>query len=123
MLDTDVSTCEPGESLEQVRSMLGEQQRCVVVDDDRVVHGELRLRDLRDGKGATAEDRVRLGPTTIRADEYLGPLVERMRRAGVMTVLVTDPEGRLLGMLRRDSAEHVLHEWHQTRHVHVAGGA
>jgi hypothetical protein len=33
-----------------------------------------------------------------------------MQKAGVKTILVTSSDGRLLGMLHRDDAEHILHE-------------
>lgn len=52
------------------------------------------------------------GPTTIRPSEWLGPLVERMREARVTRVLVTNPEGVLLGEVRRGPAEAMLHEAH-----------
>ncbi|SFQ72722.1 CBS domain-containing protein [Amycolatopsis arida] len=50
------------------------------------------------------------GPTTVRANEPLQPLVERMTRADVDGILVTDPEGRLLGLLDRHDAETTLRQ-------------
>jgi CBS domain-containing protein len=78
--------------------------------EDNVVLGMLYT-DEADSqpKGAVA-DAMRPGPTTARASEPVQTLVERMRQAGVDGILVTDPEGRLLGLLDRRHAEQVLSE-------------
>jgi CBS domain-containing protein len=41
------------------------------------------------------------GPTTVRAHEPLAPLLERMNQRRVGEVIVTSPEGELLGVVRR----------------------
>nr|WP_210570617.1 CBS domain-containing protein [Streptomyces sp. GESEQ-4] len=51
---------------------------------------------------------MRPGPATVRADEPLVPLLERMTRAGTDAVPVTDPEGRLLGLLEREDLERAV---------------
>jgi CBS domain-containing protein/rhodanese-related sulfurtransferase len=86
------------------------QPFCVVVDDD-VVMGMAYRDELEDALGANAvpdrrvEELMHPGPTTVRANEPLQPLLGRMERAGVDGILVTDPEGRLIGLLdRRDAA-------------------
>lgn len=48
------------------------------------------------------------GPTTTRADDDLAAVVERMTRRKVTELLVTDPDGRLIGVLYRDDAERLL---------------
>jgi hypothetical protein len=48
------------------------------------------------------------GPTTTRADEALEALVARMRPRHVTAILVTDPDGRLIGLLRLEDAERAL---------------
>ena len=40
------------------------------------------------------------GPTTVRANEPLEPLLDRMGERNVAEVLVTTPDGRLLGVVR-----------------------
>jgi CBS domain-containing protein len=40
------------------------------------------------------------GPTTVRANEVLDPLLARMAKRSVAEMLVTTPEGRLLGIVR-----------------------
>jgi predicted transcriptional regulator len=82
---------------------------CVVVTDDNVVLGMLYARDREHhDPNATVEQAMHPGPTTVRANEPVQPLVERMRAAGVDGILVADPEGRLLGLLDRRHGEHTL---------------
>ena len=41
------------------------------------------------------------GPTTVRANEPLQALVDRMAKSDVPSILVSDPDGVLLGMFKR----------------------
>ncbi|HEY7034151.1 MAG TPA: CBS domain-containing protein [Thermomicrobiales bacterium] len=56
----------------------------------------------------TVEAVMRVGPVTVRPDEDLAELVERLRAAHVASVLVTTSEGRLAGLLRWNDAEQRL---------------
>lgn len=71
----------------------------IVVNQQGIVLGRVRPRDHR--PDAPAEDVMEPGPATVRAHEPLDELLERMRRRGVPDVVVTTPEGRLLGVVRR----------------------
>ncbi len=113
--DRQVPTCGLSESLDDVLRRLpdGDDRLCVVVNEVSVVMGTLYLRDrgaMRRAaqSGATAEEAMRAGPPTVRANEQVEPLVERMSDVGVRQVLVTDPEGRLLGLFDRHRAERTL---------------
>lgn len=81
---------------------------CIVVNQAGIVEGRLRSRALSETPEATAEDSMEIGPTTIRPSEPLQPLVERMRRRGVRTIVVSDLKGRLVGILYREEAERAL---------------
>jgi CBS domain-containing protein len=70
------------------------------VTDTRVVLGLLADEELRAAPDAVAEDSMRPGPTTVRAHEPLAPLLERMEKRPAGVILVTTPEGILLGVLR-----------------------
>ncbi len=48
------------------------------------------------------------GPTTIRPDEPLEAITERMRDQRVGSILVATPDGRLVGILYRRDAEQRL---------------
>jgi len=60
--------------------------------------------------GVRVEEFMQLGPATVRPTEELRGLVDRMRKAGVKTILVTTPKGRLVGTLYRDDAELLIRE-------------
>ncbi len=57
---------------------------------------------------ATSEEIMDFGITTVRPAEEVGPLVERMRRAGVEAILLTRSDGTLYGLLARGEAEAAL---------------
>ena len=104
-LRRDVPTCRPDERIASTRDRFAGVGRCIVTTEDGAVLGALSRRDLDTPDDATAESRMSPGTTTVRPSEWLAPLVERMQAANVSRVLVTDPEGRLLGEVRRDAAE------------------
>lgn len=101
--DRDVPTCTPDETIEVIRRRLAPRTHvCVVVDEDRVVLGRIhldRLDPLSDTR--TADDVLEPGPVTIRAHEDLEATRQRMRRRNVEALIVTSPQGKLLGLLRR----------------------
>ena len=111
----DVATCRPSETIAAARTRVRASQwdRCVVVNDAHVVMGLLDQRALGSDDELTADTVMRVGPATVRADEDLPGLLHRMHARRVASMLVTDPEGRLLGVLMRDDADRVLpaHSW------------
>jgi CBS domain-containing protein len=81
---------------------------CIVVNDAGIVEGRLRRKALEEPTQATAEEAMEVGPTTIRPNEPLRPLVERMHKRGVRTIIVSDLKGQLVGILYREDAERAL---------------
>ncbi len=108
----DIPTCGLANRLGDARDRTqdADQNVCIVVDDHGVVLGRLRGDALRVDTEASIESVMEDGPTTIRADASLAEITERMRKRGVGSILVTDPEGRLLGILYRNEAEKRLKE-------------
>ncbi|WP_051399857.1 CBS domain-containing protein [Haloechinothrix halophila] len=101
----DVPTCPIGDPLATAEKALREHRVCVVVSADSTVVGALYPDDLRNsGPDATIDETMHPGPTTVRANEPVDPLLERMRHADIDGILVTDPEGRLLGLFHRHHA-------------------
>ena len=91
------------------RALAAGWDACVVVNDHGIVMGRLRAEDVAGGDpGAPAAEAMRPGPTTVRASEPLGELAERLHRRRVTDVLVTDPDGGLIGLLLRDDADAAL---------------
>ena len=114
-LRPDVPTCHPTDRLRDVHlhTQAGGWKVCIVVDESGVVLGRLR-REAWDGDpSAPVESVMENGPTTFRPDYLLEALVKRMRDKKVGSVLVTNSDGVLLGILYRTDAEQRLQAVHQ----------
>ena len=72
----------------------------LVLNDHSIVLGHVPA-GARSGLHKTAEEIMEPGPTTVRAHEPLDELLTRMTRRHVQEIVVTTPEGRLLGVVRR----------------------
>jgi CBS domain-containing protein len=103
-------TCALDDWVADVRATVLEAGRnvCIVVSPEGVVQGRLRGRAVEETPEATAEQAMELGPMTICPSERLEPLVQRMHRRGVATIVVSDLKGRLVGILYREDAERAL---------------
>lgn len=73
----------------------------IVVNEHGIVLGRVRAAD-SDDADATAEAVMEPGPATVRAHEPLDELLARMRRRHVDEMIVTTPEGRLLGVVNAE---------------------
>src|SRR6266702_4757077 len=87
----------------------------LVVAADGTVVGRLRAAALAGDPDRRAEQVMEAGPSTVRPDRSLQELVTVMRDKNLTVMLVTTPEGRLLGVLPRDLAEHTLNADGRTR--------
>ena len=94
--DADPATCSPDTPLAD----LPDAEPVIVVGDGGIVLGRVR-NSHTDDRGRTAEEVMKPGPATVRAHEPLDPLLERMQRRGVTEIIVSTPQGRLLGVVRR----------------------
>lgn len=113
---SDVPTCDPDDTVAAVRVRVadGQWDRCVVINHARVVMGVVGQEALASADADVAVETVmQIGPTTVRANEDLAALLHRMHDRNVGSILVTDPDGRLLGVLRRDDGDKALpaHSW------------
>jgi len=106
----DAPTCGLAETVGDAhqRAQAAGWELCVVVAEGRVILGRLR-RDAWNAPPATpAEDVMENGPTTVRPDELLAPLVERMQKRKVGSILVATADGVLIGNIERADAEAYL---------------
>jgi len=106
----DVPTCSPAERVGEAarRARDARWDTCIVVNEAGVVLGRLRGSALDASDERRVEKAMEDGPTTTRADDALESLVPRMRRRNVPAIVITDPDGRLLGVLHIDDAEAAL---------------
>lgn len=105
-----VPTCAPDEPVTEAarRAHQAGSDFCFVVNDERVVLGRLRGAALDEGSDAVAEDVMEEGPITTRANSELLSLATRLHDHDVASVIVSDPDGRLIGVAHRDDADEVL---------------
>ncbi len=108
----DVPTCRltdrVADALEQVQA--SDHCVCVVTNDEGVVLGRLGERALLTNPDGLVEQVMESGPTTTRPDDPLEAITERLRGRGVDSILVTTPDGRLVGILYLEDAERILAE-------------
>lgn len=100
--DRDPPTCRPDDVVGELPARGGS---IVVINDRRIVLGRLRAGRAPVDAAVRVEDVMEPGPATVRAHEPLDPLLERMGRRRVDEVIVTTPEGELLGVVRRAKEE------------------
>jgi predicted transcriptional regulator len=77
-------------------------QMCVVVNDDNVVLGMLGRRTLSSGGNRRAEEAMAAGPSTIRPSARIDAIVDRMLVQNLTCIIVTHPDGILVGVLRQE---------------------
>jgi CBS domain-containing protein len=119
VMRTDVPTCHLGDRLADVLPMVekAEWNVCVVVNDERIVLGLLRAKELASGDEKTAEEAMRPGPSTFRPNVAIEQMAEHMIEHDLESAPITTPEGRLMGMLRRQDAAKVALEVHHHHHA------
>jgi Mg/Co/Ni transporter MgtE len=109
-LHREVPTCTLEESLRDVceRVRAAGEDTCVVVNEQRVVLGRLGRSALGRDDDVTVEEAMSAGPSTVRPSLELTAAVARMREQNLSNLPVTRSDGVLLGLIRRDDAEHAL---------------
>lgn len=106
----DIPTCSPDDTIGAARSNTFDAgwDECVVIDCDRIVIGRLRGNAWETDYTATVDQIMESGPTTVRPDGLLQHLVDRMAKRDTTLVLVTTPQGGLIGAVIRQEAERLL---------------
>jgi hypothetical protein len=101
----DVVTCGLHDPVGEVREAVEASPYgfAFVVSADDVLLGRLRKAALEGDQRADAETVMESGPSTVRADLAPAVLRERLERANLRTAVITDPDGRLLGVVRREN--------------------
>src|SRR2546422_1552427 len=102
----DVVTAQLDETIEAVRERVANSsfRFALVVTRGGILLGRVRKAALDGDPKTTVEQVMELGPSTVRPDKPLAEIVDRLRARDLQTAVVTTPEGRLLGVLRRSDA-------------------
>ena len=97
-----------GDVVERVPVVWGHS--CIVVGGHHFVVGIIPNKSLEGNPKAPVEDIMQLSPPTVSQDTPLEMVVETLRDGYINNTLVTDPEGRLLGVVYLEDAERKLAE-------------
>jgi Mg/Co/Ni transporter MgtE len=101
----NVLTCALDDDLAQVRERVRAAgwDTCIVVNEQRVVLGRLGRKAIAADTDETVEQAMSPGPSTVRPSIGTDALLERMRARNLTSLVVTTPDGRLVGLaLRKD---------------------
>ena len=106
VIDRAVPTCAPDEEVKVAvaRSRKMGRDSCVVVNEHRIVLGRLRINRVDEASEERAEEVMEPGPATVRADADVERTTQRLRSRGVGEIIVSTPDGELLGVLRAGPA-------------------
>jgi CBS domain-containing protein len=104
---TDVVTCRLDDLIADVRARVEASPYgfALVTSEDGVVLGSLRQSGLVDDS-AVAGAAMKPGPTTTRPDIAPDTLRQRLQQRDLTAAVLTDPDGRLLGVVLRRDIEH-----------------
>jgi CBS domain-containing protein len=111
----DVPTCGLDERLGEVaaRAHAAGWDACVVVNQERVVLGLLRAKELDGDPGSRIEAAMRPGPSTFRPHVPVAELAHYLVDHDTENAPITTSDGRLVGLLLRDDALRAAHGHHQ----------
>jgi len=103
----DVPTCTLDERLGDVRERVRAAgwDTCIVVNEQRVVLGRLGRKAIAGDADESVEQAMTPGPSTVRPSIGTDALLERIGSRNLTGMLVTTPDGRLVGLARRVDLE------------------
>jgi CBS domain-containing protein len=111
----DVVTCRLDERLGDVneRAAAAGWETAVVVNEERVVLGLLRKKELAGDPGQPVEHAMRPGPSTFRPYVAIPEMATFMTDHNLDSSPITTSDGRLVGLLVKEDAVRVARELHQ----------
>jgi Mg/Co/Ni transporter MgtE len=111
----EVPTCGLDERLGEVQQRVRAAgwDACVVVNQQRVVLGLLRAKELDGDPDQRIEQAMRPGPSTFRPHVPIAEMAQYMVEHDSESAPITTSDGRLVGLLRQQDAVRAAHELHQ----------
>jgi CBS domain-containing protein len=102
----DVVTCGLHDPVREVRERVERSPHgfALVASDGGVLLGRLRASAMK-ASDELAEAVMEPGPSTVRADTPAAELAERLAKRDLRTAVVSTPEGKLIGVVRRSDLE------------------
>src|SRR5258708_1656339 len=114
----DVITCRLDERLGDVRrrATAAGWETAVVVNEERIVLGLLRTKELNGDAGQAIEQAMRPGPSTFRPFVPILEITAYMVEHAMDSSPITTSDGRLVGVLLQEDAVRVARELHTHDH-------
>lgn len=114
----DVPTCRLDERLGEVRERVrgAGWDACVAVNEERVVFGLFRSKELERDPDLSIEDAMRPGPSTFRPFVPIDEMATFMTEHDLESSPITTADGRLVGLLRKEDAVTRAMELHRRDH-------
>jgi len=105
----DIPTAASDEKIGTVRHRTVEAgwDEALVIDCDGIVMGRLRGSAWGADDELTVDAVMEAGPTTVRPDGSLHSILGRMSTRGTKLVVVSDPQGHLIGAVLADDARRI----------------
>src|SRR5689334_5421668 len=96
---SDVVTCALGDDAVEVveRIETSPYGFALVLGQDGTILGRLRRSAIREAGSGTAEELMNPGPSTVRPDQDVTELCEKLDAKDLKTAIVSTPEGKLIG--------------------------
>jgi predicted transcriptional regulator len=112
----DGVTCRLNERLGDVseRAAAAGWEAALVVNEEMVVLGLLRKKELAGDPAQSVEHAMRPGPSTFRPYVAIAKMATHMVEHNLDNSPITTSDGRLVGLLLKEDAVRVAHEVHQT---------
>jgi CBS domain-containing protein len=106
----EVPTCRPEQTARDALDVMSSSgwTFCLVVNQAGIVVGRVRRSRLPADESTPLVEVMEPGPGTYRPSAPLEELVTRMKKMGRESLIISDPDGRLWGLLSREAAERVL---------------
>jgi CBS-domain-containing membrane protein len=108
LADRGAPTCRPGERLADLRGRMGDRSWCAVLNEERILLGRVRRRQLGDAPEAAARDVMEPGPSTYRPSLPVAEMFQSMQEGRFESAFVTDSDGRWIGLVTRADLEAAL---------------
>ena len=111
LVDAEVPTCAMEDRVGDVRGRLGPDDVCLVVNEERVVLGLVQGADLdgqsddRSNDDRAVSEVMQEGPSTLRPNVPAAVLAGQLEDGSFSWLVVTNPEGILIGILRASDLE------------------
>jgi CBS domain-containing protein len=107
LIREDVATCGLDDPADEVARWIDASPYgfALALSPGGVVLGRVRGSRLADAGATSVEAVLEPGPSTIRPHTPIEDLAARLARSEVRTLIVTDPDGKLLGVAQRGDAE------------------